>query len=156
MVCCAPHIISVDYYHSKAKLSLRQSTMASLRFFYTVEMSLPCLLCPCPSSPISLSSPSPRYHLLNTTFKRLGSSRTLRITCSSSSTFTGGQTQQSSFNDAEMKLIDALIGIQGRGKSASPKQLNVCVKNFFACFLSYVWFETVLSVLGCGICCESS
>ncbi|XP_013592317.1 probable plastid-lipid-associated protein 12, chloroplastic isoform X2 [Brassica napus] len=124
MVCCAPHIISVDYYHSKAKLSLRQSTMASLRFFYTVEMSLPCLLCPCPSSPISLSSPSPRYHLLNTTFKRLGSSRTLRITCSSSSTFTGGQTQQSSFNDAEMKLIDALIGIQGRGKSASPKQLN--------------------------------
>ncbi|KAF3517692.1 hypothetical protein DY000_02059197 [Brassica cretica] len=98
--------------------------MASLRFFYTVEMSLPCLLCPCPSSPISLSSPSPRYHLLNTTFKRLGSSRTLRITCSSSSTFTGGQTQQSSFNDAEMKLIDALIGIQGRGKSASPKQLN--------------------------------
>lgn len=140
MVCCAPHIISVDYYHSKAKLSLRQSTMASLRFFYTVEMSLPCLLCPCPSSPISLSSPSPRYHLLNTTFKRLGSSRTLRITCSSSSTFTGGQTQQSSFNDAEMKLIDALIGIQGRGKSASPKQLNVCVKNFFACFLIYVWF----------------
>lgn len=54
--------------------------------------------------------------------------RTLRISCSSSSTVTD-QTQQSSFNDAELKLIDALIGIQGRGKSASPKQLNVC-KNF--------------------------
>lgn len=29
-----------------------------------------------------------------------------------------------SFNDAELKLIDALIGIQGRGRSASPQQLN--------------------------------
>ncbi|CAA7048465.1 unnamed protein product [Microthlaspi erraticum] len=101
--------------------------MASLRF-YTVEMSstTPCL-CPCPSSPISLSLSSRRSHLfLNTTNKRLDSSRncrTLRISCSSSSTVTD-QTQQSSFNDAEMKLIDALIGIQGRGKSASPKQLN--------------------------------
>ncbi|KAG7600164.1 Plastid lipid-associated protein/fibrillin conserved domain [Arabidopsis suecica] len=98
--------------------------MVALRF-YTVEMSLPCL-CPCPSSPISLSLCSPRYNLLNTTSKRLDSSRncrTLRISCSSSSTVTD-QTQQSSFNDAELKLIDALIGIQGRGKSASPGQLN--------------------------------
>ncbi|ESQ30365.1 hypothetical protein EUTSA_v10011532mg [Eutrema salsugineum] len=98
--------------------------MASLRF-YTVEMSLQCLS-PCPSSPISLSSSSPRYHLLKTTNKIPNSHRncrTLRISCSSSSTVTD-QTQQSSFNDAEMKLIDALIGIQGRGKSASPKQLN--------------------------------
>ncbi|EOA40584.1 hypothetical protein CARUB_v10009312mg [Capsella rubella] len=98
--------------------------MVAIRF-YTVEMSLP-RLCPCPSSPISLPSSSPRYHLLNTANKRLDSSRncrTLRISCSSSSTVTD-QTEQSSFNDAEMKLIDALIGIQGRGKSASPKQLN--------------------------------
>lgn len=129
--------------------------MESLRFFYSVEMSSPCLLCP--SSPTS-----PRYHLLNRASKRLDSfrsCRTLRVTCSSSSTFTGGQTQQSSFNDAEMKLIDALVGIQGRGKSASPRQLNVCLQNssfFFACFLSYVWFGSFLCVVGCGICCESS
>lgn len=120
--------------------------MASLRFLYSVEMSPPCLLSPCP-----LSSSSPRYHLLNRTNKRVDSFRsfrTLRVTRSSSSTFTGGQTQQSSFNDAEMKLIDALIGIQGRGKSASPGQLNVCAKNFsFACFLSYVLFETFISVV---------
>ncbi|AAG31218.1 unknown protein [Arabidopsis thaliana] len=98
--------------------------MVAVRF-YAVEMSLPCL-CPCPSSPISLSLCSPRFNLLNTTSRRLGLSRncrTLRISCSSSSTVTD-QTQQSSFNDAELKLIDALIGIQGRGKSASPKQLN--------------------------------
>ncbi|XP_010479570.1 PREDICTED: probable plastid-lipid-associated protein 12, chloroplastic isoform X2 [Camelina sativa] len=100
--------------------------MVALRFYTVVEMSLPCL-CPCPSSsPISLSSSSPRYHLRNTAKRRLDSSRncrTLRISCSSSSTVTD-QTEQSSFNDAEMKLIDALIGIQGRGKSASPRQLN--------------------------------
>uniref|UniRef100_A0A1J3ITM0 Putative plastid-lipid-associated protein 12, chloroplastic n=1 Tax=Noccaea caerulescens TaxID=107243 RepID=A0A1J3ITM0_NOCCA len=100
--------------------------MASLRF-YTVEMSSSPCLRPCPSSPISLSLSSPRSHLLlNTTNKRLDSSRNcraLRISSSSSSTVTD-QTQQSSFNDAEMKLIDALIGIQGRGKSASPKQLK--------------------------------
>lgn len=128
--------------HSTKALT-KTATMASLRF-YTVEMSSSPGLRPCPSSPISLSLSSPRSHLLlNTTNKRLDSSRncrTLRISCSSSSTVTD-QTQQSSFNDAEMKLIDALIGIQGRGKSASPKQLKVCCnkkkknKSFFvACF----------------------
>ncbi|CAN8288324.1 unnamed protein product [Cochlearia groenlandica] len=85
-------------------------------------MSLPCL------SP----SPSSRYNLLNNTRNKLQVSsrsyRTLRISCLSSSTV-NDQTQQqssssSSFNEAEMKLIDALIGIQGRGKSASPTQLN--------------------------------
>ncbi|VVB00755.1 unnamed protein product [Arabis nemorensis] len=79
---------------------------------------LPCL-CPCPSSPISISSSSSQR---NNLFKK-PICRTLRISCLSSSTVTD-QTQQSSFNDAEMKLIDALIGIQGRGKSASPRQLN--------------------------------
>ncbi|KAG4133297.1 hypothetical protein ERO13_D08G088366v2 [Gossypium hirsutum] len=34
------------------------------------------------------------------------------------------QQQQASFTDQEKQLIDALIGIQGRGKSASPQQLN--------------------------------
>ncbi|KAL4271569.1 hypothetical protein GQ457_13G010990 [Hibiscus cannabinus] len=32
--------------------------------------------------------------------------------------------QQASFTDQEKQLIDALIGIQGRGRSASPRQLN--------------------------------
>ncbi|KAG5227576.1 plastid-lipid-associated protein [Salix suchowensis] len=34
------------------------------------------------------------------------------------------QQQQISFNEQENQLINALIGIQGRGKSASPQQLN--------------------------------
>ncbi|KAB2016381.1 hypothetical protein ES319_D08G092800v1 [Gossypium barbadense] len=34
------------------------------------------------------------------------------------------QQQQASFTDQEKQLVDALIGIQGRGKSASPQQLN--------------------------------
>ncbi|KAB2069269.1 hypothetical protein ERO13_A08G078500v2 [Gossypium hirsutum] len=34
------------------------------------------------------------------------------------------QQQQAPFTDQEKQLIDALIGIQGRGKSASPQQLN--------------------------------
>jgi hypothetical protein len=35
------------------------------------------------------------------------------------------QQQQISFNEQENQLINALVGIQGRGKSASPQQLNV-------------------------------
>uniref|UniRef100_A0A2K2BQN3 Plastid lipid-associated protein/fibrillin conserved domain-containing protein n=1 Tax=Populus trichocarpa TaxID=3694 RepID=A0A2K2BQN3_POPTR len=34
------------------------------------------------------------------------------------------QQQQISFNEQENQLINALVGIQGRGKSASPQQLN--------------------------------
>lgn len=35
------------------------------------------------------------------------------------------QEQQIPFTESENSLIDALIGIQGRGRSASPQQLNV-------------------------------
>ncbi|KAL5765114.1 hypothetical protein ACOSQ2_017708 [Xanthoceras sorbifolium] len=34
------------------------------------------------------------------------------------------QEQEISFTDEETQLVDALIGIQGRGRSASPQQLN--------------------------------
>ncbi|KAK3205023.1 hypothetical protein Dsin_019069 [Dipteronia sinensis] len=47
------------------------------------------------------------------------------------------QEQDISFTDEENQLVDALIGIQGRGRSASSQQLNVCMQ--FASFLkSYV------------------
>ncbi|XP_010535029.1 PREDICTED: probable plastid-lipid-associated protein 12, chloroplastic [Tarenaya hassleriana] len=77
-------------------------------------MALP-YLCPCPSS-------SPRFCLLNTN-QTPNSPKLRRVNCSSSS-ITTDQTQQISFSDAELKLIDALIGIQGRGRSASPQQLS--------------------------------
>ena len=43
---------------------------------------------------------------------------------------------QVSFTEPENRLIDSLVGIQGRGRSASPQQLSVC------CF--WIWW------FGCG------
>lgn len=40
--------------------------------------------------------------------------------------------EASEFSKEEFDLIDALIGIQGRGRSASPQQLQVC-------FHSLIW-----------------
>ncbi|XP_038699553.1 probable plastid-lipid-associated protein 12, chloroplastic [Tripterygium wilfordii] len=54
-------------------------------------------------------------------FKSFRNQRHLKI-CQSS--LVDEQQQETSFSDAENQLIDALIGIQGRGRSASPRQLN--------------------------------
>lgn len=75
------------------------------------------------------------------------------------------QQQQASFTDQEKQLIDALIGIQGRGKSASSQQLNV-QKTFDHPFCSLIfaslWILRVLHLTlvliseGCGACSSSS
>ena len=44
-----------------------------------------------------------------------------RISCCSAV----DEQQKISFSDAESSLISSLIGIQGRGRSASPQQLKV-------------------------------
>ncbi|XP_022754334.1 probable plastid-lipid-associated protein 12, chloroplastic isoform X2 [Durio zibethinus] len=51
--------------------------------------------------------------------------KTLRICrCSLVNEQQQQEEQQASFTEQEKQLIDALIGIQGRGRSASPQQLN--------------------------------
>jgi len=60
--------------------------------------------------------------------------------------------QQVSFTEPENQLVEALIGIQGRGRSASPQQLSVkCLQNsiyiyiyrfffvFSDCFLFFIF-----------------
>ncbi|GAV91586.1 PAP_fibrillin domain-containing protein, partial [Cephalotus follicularis] len=54
----------------------------------------------------------------------LSSSRNRRSISISRSALLDEQQQEISFTEPENKLIDALIGIQGRGRSASPQQLN--------------------------------
>uniref|UniRef100_A0A2P2LYZ8 Structural molecule n=1 Tax=Rhizophora mucronata TaxID=61149 RepID=A0A2P2LYZ8_RHIMU len=47
--------------------------------------------------------------------------------------------QEISFTEPENQLINALIGIQGRGKSATPQQLNVLVSSLI--FLLFQWLK---------------
>ncbi|GAV88454.1 PAP_fibrillin domain-containing protein [Cephalotus follicularis] len=54
----------------------------------------------------------------------LSSSQNRRSISISRSALLDEQQQEISFTEPENKLIDALIGIQGRGRSASPQQLN--------------------------------
>lgn len=42
------------------------------------------------------------------------------------------QQQQVSFTEEENSLVEALIGIQGRGRSASPQQLTVTLFSLFS------------------------
>ena len=44
--------------------------------------------------------------------------------------------EQISFTESENSLIEALLGIQGRGRSSSPQQLNVALSSTFLHFLS--------------------
>lgn len=52
------------------------------------------------------------------------------------------QRETASFTEEEKQLIDALIGIQGRGRSASPHQLNVQspISIQFLCHFSFYFF----------------
>lgn len=68
-----------------------------------------------PSSPSSFVSPKP----LKDRFV-LGCSRV----------------EQISFTESENSLIEALLGIQGRGRSSSPQQLNVALSSTSLQFLS--------------------
>lgn len=47
--------------------------------------------------------------------------------------FRSTQVEQISFTQTENSLIEALLGIQGRGRSSSPQQLTVCLN-----FLQFV------------------
>lgn len=51
-----------------------------------------------------------------------------RFICRSSQVQQQEEQEQVPFTEPENSLIDALIGIQGRGRSASPQQLNVSCK----------------------------
>lgn len=52
------------------------------------------------------------------------------------------QEEEFSFTEPENRLIEALIGIQGRGRSASPKQIEVCCLVVLIVYWAYV-METV-------------
>jgi hypothetical protein len=53
--------------------------------------------------------------------------------------------QQIAFTEPENQLIDALIGIQGRGRSASPQQLSVnCLQNSIYTRTSFFCFSFFL------------
>lgn len=67
-----------------------------------------------------------------------------------------------SFTDEENSLIEALLGIQGRGRSASPQQLTVipmlhcyCQYQFYVPFFLLNFKENV-AIAGCGACSEGS
>jgi hypothetical protein len=80
--------------------------------------------------------------------------------------------QQVSFTEPENQLVEALIGIQGRGRSASPQQLSVkCLQNsiyiyiyiyiqIFLCFFRLLfifhfwWYGRIFA--GCWACRASS
>lgn len=66
-----------------------------------------------------------------------GCRRGLHVSCSS---LVEEQQQSISFSKPETHLIDALIGIQGRGKSASPQQLQV---NFYYYVICVIYLDVI-------------
>lgn len=52
-----------------------------------------------------------------------------------------------SFSEDENLLIEALIGIQGRGRSASPQQLQVCLFLHFLIILPYYIAKVLLEMI---------
>jgi hypothetical protein len=56
---------------------------------------------------------------------------------SNSFVFRCSQVEQLSITESENSLIEALVGIQGRGRSTSPQQLNVSLSCSFFLTLSF-------------------
>lgn len=69
-------------------------------------------------------------NLTNLTFhsRQFRRPATLRFRNSCSTRTNSLTAEQVSFTEEENSLVEALIGIQGRGRSASPQQLNVVTK----------------------------
>lgn len=71
------------------------------------------------------SSLNPRVSLLGMRLTRTGN---FLCQCSVLNQQQKEEEEKTSFSEPENQLIEALIGIQGRGRSASRQQLNVCLE----------------------------
>jgi hypothetical protein len=65
---------------------------------------------------------------------------------SNSFVFRCSQVEQLSITESENSLIEALVGIQGRGRSTSPQQLNVSISLSLALSFLLSHFISVISI----------
>lgn len=78
-----------------------------------------------PKTPLKWRILSPNSYNLNTYLHKRGRKRAIYIPVKAVGSAVSLEKREDAGNDPERRLIEGLLGIQGRGRSASPQQLKV-------------------------------
>lgn len=89
------------------------------------KLGLPPVLLPSNSTPSP--TPLPLGHTVRFSNPHCMKRVSTRAEATSTVAARGGEGERLAFTDPEVRLIEGLLGVQGRGRSATPQQLKVLV-----------------------------